>query len=97
MNYGLWGLGPLLVVTVSHFLLNLWLAPAEIERIKHDETKRELAEARTSLAEKIQIIQDDNPIRTNPTTGASVIGKSGGPTVVMGGIFRSGLRIEEKD
>lgn len=84
----LWIIAPLVSLTIFVFLWGVWQAPAAIERDLHKKTMKELEDARESIAEYKRLVQEDNPIRTDPKTGATIIGRRSGPLRISGGVFK---------
>lgn len=92
--YGLAGVG---VVFIFLLLWNFLCAPYRIERDEHIKTKEKLEESEQKITDLQKSLEDENPVRVDPTSGATVIGKRGGHTSVIGGSFTGGIIIGGSD
>lgn len=89
----LYTLAPVGLFTMVLLIWNVICAPYRIEKEAHATTKRDVEDAQSRIRELELEIQNENPIRHDPITGAMVIGRTGGPVTLMGGTFEGGITI----
>ena len=79
------------------FVGNLAATPYRMEKEKNNDLQASVASLAAENSQLKEQNAAENPVRVDPTTGATVIGKRAGPLTLIGGTFRGGLRIGDEN